>query len=211
MRIFITGCAKSGTTLLARLFSYFENVYVHPKEINVFNSKELKAKEKHIISKRNQKTIFSQTLYDYEMGEQLYFIKKNNIKVINVVRDGRDVLPSLLNEAKYDRWIDAIDQSIKYSRYIDYQIKYEDLVNRPDEVQKELELKYGLKPLRKFSQYPEQIDKQLFKEVKRDGNKYSLRPIDKKSLKKNLWFYKSVLNPNQVRQMDWLLKKLNYL
>lgn len=51
LKIFVTGCARSGTTLLQRLFFSFDNIEIIPKEIKLENFCAYKS-DKILVGKR---------------------------------------------------------------------------------------------------------------------------------------------------------------
>ena len=73
------------------------------------------------------------------------------IKVLNIIRDGRDVIQSSNNYVKPKRWIESMRQSREYKDLITLQIKYEDFVKNPDKVQKLIATKFELDIKFKFS------------------------------------------------------------
>jgi hypothetical protein len=154
MRYFITGCAKSGTTLVRRLFNAFDlpNIYNYDEiELNKF------AASNYGAGKRTADTIFSNNLRNTEITRQLNIIGKHYIEVINVVRDKENVLKSsngYVSEARYDA---SIIQSKLYADFISHTIVYEELIENPDKVQDELVKKFDLKVLHRFSDYPDFI------------------------------------------------------
>ena len=120
-KIFITGCAKSGTTLLLRMCYAFRDTEVLYRE--GFDGHELpfddfvnhKGKEKFVIGKRHPPALLSNVLTE-ELDRQSKEVIKNKIGIVNVVRDGRDVILSDGNYVKPKRWIESIKQrKITYS------------------------------------------------------------------------------------------------
>ena len=83
-KIFITGCARSGTTLLARMFHAFEDVSVVENECTLEDFTEYcSANEGHfriIVGKRTERSIFSNVLSEEETQKQLKLIEDNDHK-----------------------------------------------------------------------------------------------------------------------------------
>lgn len=155
-RIFITGCAGSGTTLLNRLFLAFRNVSVIQPEASLRSLVNTTSPYGTIVRKRLSKHIFSNTsdvILAPPLEEQIELIKKNKIKIVNMIRDGRDIVygygPNIC-----ERWIESIQQAREYSDIITLTIKYEDLVKNPNLIQKKIAKRLGLKSRYKFSEYP---------------------------------------------------------
>ena len=166
-KIFITGCAKSGTTLLLRMCYAFKNTEVlyrrgpegHELPFNKFV--DYKSEQKFLIGKRHPPAILSNVLVP-EFEDQHRKIKENDIFIINVVRDGRDVVLSDGNYVKPRRWLETMQQRETFSDVLSYEVKYEDLIRRPDEIQKEIEELTGIESEHKFSDYPDFVEDWVF-------------------------------------------------
>lgn len=138
MRIYITGSARSGTTLLGRLFYAFEDVTVIDAEIELEYFVQASGIEtEHYSGKRSVATIFSNDLNDGALRQQEMMIKSNDIKIVNIMRDGRDVVhkPEKGTQCTPRRWIACMEQVDRYGYLIDCNIYYEDLVTEPNETQ----------------------------------------------------------------------------
>lgn len=210
MYIFITGCAKSGTTLLQRLFNYYKRTKVIPGEISIDNLVSNKHKGKIIVGKRVWSTVLSSSIDDNSLIHQIKKIKDNNVKIVNIVRDGRDVVISDNNWVKPDRWIYTIKQRNELSDIVTAEIRYEDLVENPDEIQDYLSKKLGLEKKYNFSEYPKHLKHEDFSHL-RGNDLYKARPINKSSINKDLHKYKSLCNSEQIVEFDKLLKELGYI
>jgi len=210
-RIFITGCAKSGTTLLLRLFNYFDNILVltsgDSNEVTL--ERLIKCEyEGVIVGKRKWNYILSEVLHDDILKKQEKLILDNDIKVLNIVRDGRDVI---LSDNKYvppKRWIHCVKQREELKGIIHLEVRYEDIIYKPDEVQKEIGSSFNLKNKQKFSEYPTGLANEIFN--KKGGNLYKARPITDVSIHKNLTAYKNICNDKELPEFEKLLKELNY-
>ena len=173
MKIYITGCAKTGTTLVRRLFNAFDlNVYNH-YEISLTNF----LNSDYEVGKRVIDTVFSNTLPQTKIDEQLDLIRTNNIKIINVTRNKHDVLKSSNGWVPETRYDSTIEQSTKYSDFIDYTIQYERLLLEPDEIQKEIQDKFNLTKLYLWSEYPNFINQEQEPHYTKQDLSYSLRKI----------------------------------
>lgn len=169
-KIYITGCAKSGTTLVRRLFNAFE--------LEVYNFSEIPLKKfldsDFNVGKRTFNTIFSNSISSSQIQNQLELIK--NINIINVVRNKEDVLKSDGGWVKESRYNNCLNQAKKYSSYIDYTIEYENLILHPNKIQKEIADKLNLKILYKWDEYPSFVNLEEENKVTHKGI-YKLRPI----------------------------------
>lgn len=150
-KIYITGCAKSGTTLLRRLMNAFN--------ITVYNEGEMSLEDftlsDYQCAKRTHKTIFSNALNATEIKEQVDIIEKNNISIINIWRDFKDVIKSDSGYVSLRRWQHSIIQSLDYNELIAIHIHYTKLIENPDDIQQEIADKIGLKILHKWSEFPD--------------------------------------------------------
>jgi len=176
-KILITGCAKTGTTLVRRLFNAYD--------LNVFNSDEISLDglidSDYDVGKRTYLTIFSNLLSEEEINRQLNLIKDNDIKIVNIVRDKESTLKSTNGWVKEDRYDECMRQATELSQYIDYTINYSDLISNPNSVQESLSKVLNLKIIHKWSDFPDWFDDT---EEPKDGNwsnkEYKLRKIGEK-------------------------------
>jgi hypothetical protein len=104
-----------------------------------------------------------------DIERQKRLIRDRGITVINIIRDGRDVIQS--GYISSDRWVSCIAQRELCKDVIAAEVVYEDLVRWPDREQEILSDKLGLRIGRWFSEYP----------VGYDGQ----RPIDTRSVGKD--------------------------
>ena len=149
-KIYITGCAKSGTTLLRRLMNAFD--------ITVYNQGEMSLEDftlsDYQCAKRTHKTIFSNVLNQTEKKEQVDIIEKNNISVIYIWRDFKDVIKSDSGYVSLKRWQHSVIQSFDYPELIAIDIHYTELIEKTDDIQQHIADKLGLKILHKWSDFP---------------------------------------------------------
>ena len=224
-KIFITGCAKSGTTLLLRMCYAFNNTKVLYRE--GFDGHELpfdefvstKSDEKFLVGKRHPPAILS-NIFSTELERQYEIIKKSDIGVINVVRDGRDVVLSDGNHVKPRRWIESIRQRDTFSDIIALEVSYEDLVRKPNVVQEEMKTRFGLESKAKFSDYPDYVEDWVFdwnvsvlarRGVEEAKNNYGKRKVSDKSVGKDLEAYKNICSPLELPSFEECLQKLGYI
>jgi glycosyltransferase involved in cell wall biosynthesis len=176
-KIFITGCAKSGTTLLRRLFYAFKDVEIIPNEQLVTRFCQRDSFEKFMVGKRHRFSLFSEHLAPSLAMGQVQLIKKHNVKIVNVIRDGRDVIFSDHMNVEPRRWVAAMRQRSEYSDLIDMEVRYEDIVTNPDNVQEQVAQKLGLEIKHLWSEYPDFVPEYEFA----DGI-YAKRPLDTSSV-----------------------------
>ena len=169
-KIYITGCAKSGTTLVRRLFNAFEG-------LNVFNYKEITPedfiKSEYDVGKRFA-SIFSGRISNSQIQRQLVIFK--DIIIIDVLRNKEDVLKSDNGYVSEDRYNVCLKQRKQYGELIDYTIIYEKLLENPNQIQNEISELCGLNIKYKWSEYPKFVDITQEKPQTHNGI-YKLRPI----------------------------------
>ena len=100
-RIYITGCAKTGTTLVRRLFNAFN--------LNVCNYNEMAVpafiSSDYDVAKRTRDSVFSNVLPDAEIRRQLGALDDAGVSIVNVVRGRAATLASdnhYVDQARYD-------------------------------------------------------------------------------------------------------------
>jgi len=131
--------------------------------------------------------------------------------VINCVRDGRAIVEAWERAwGMYDpaAWMNSIIQTSMLPWAIVAEVRYEELLGEPDEVQDMLgQIIKGLNKVADFSDYPEFVPEESF--VTED-ERYVPRPIDDSGLNAP-----TPLNyerrPNDIEYFETLLQELNYL
>lgn len=226
-KIFITGCAKSGTTLLLRMCYAFKNTEVlyregfdgHELSFDQFMNHETTSD--FVIGKRHPPALLSNVLVK-EFEQQYATIVKDKIGVINVVRDGRDVVLSDGGHVKPRRWIESVKQRHPdiYGDIVNLEVRYEDLVRNPEKIQKQMEEMFGLESRNSFSEYPDYVEDWVFdwnvsvlaRAGDREASKsYGKRKVSDKSVGKDLEAYKDICSELEIDEFEKCLKELNYL
>lgn len=128
MKVIITGCARSGTTMMAHLmrFFYSTNVIIedeaHPLDYTSYNHKDHVLVIKKPFLQSNHIEYFS-----------LQFLLAYGWRVIWMLRDGRDVICSKMDGETFhvepERWVEANQKFLKHynSRQI-IAVRYSELV-----------------------------------------------------------------------------------
>ena len=173
MRIYITGCAKTGTTLLRRLMNAFEGLSVAVDEMSLKRFLE----SEYDVAKRNAKQIFSLGVDNDFIDEAINLITENDVKILHIHRNKEDVLKSDNGYVPEQRYDDVEDQMFKYKKHITHIVHFEELTHNPDKVQKEIADALGLKIKHKSSDYPNFIN---VESEKINEGIYELRKIEKK-------------------------------
>ena len=154
MKIFIAGCARSGTSLTLRLMSAFEETFVWPEEAPAAKFAELDGRGKNIVVKR--------TAGSYKRLHEL----SPDISLLYCVRHPYDVLTSSHSQTVHlrrfhttpQRWSEEYEALYRLRRAQPLRnlliSRYEDLIARPDAVQEIFARQFGLKSARRFSEDP---------------------------------------------------------
>lgn len=127
--VIIGGCGRSGTTLLLSILSAHPNIYAIPQETEIFARMEGRIKDflpliqKHRYCEKTPKNV--------QQFKEILKLFKGTVRLVHVVRDGRDVVTSKhpQNPDKYwvsiERWVEDVSAGIL--PYV-YTIKYEDII-----------------------------------------------------------------------------------
>ena len=192
-KIFITGCAKSGTTLLLRMCYAFKDTEV----------------------------IYREGFDGHEMDFDKFVAHQSEQKFVIGIRDGRDVVLSDGNYVKPGRWIESIDQRDKvlFGNLIDLEVKYEDLVTDPEKVQRQMEEVFGLESEHSFKDYPEYVEDWVFdwnvsvlaRAGKGNDTDYGKRKVDARGIGKDPEAYKDLCSDLELPKFEKHLKKLGYV
>lgn len=210
-KIYITGCARSGTTLLARMFHAFDDCYNIDEEVNLYDFVKLceRSNRKFIVGKRTEFSIFSNILSENDIESNLKLIEDNDIIIINCIRDGRFVVDSWVNAWRLYNpfaWLNSIKQSLDHKDIIQLTVKYEDLVNNPKLVEQNIISLLNIKTVHSFDNYPIFVPKNSFKT---EDQNYILRELEKidEDIVPPLTYAQS---PNDIELFESYLKILDY-
>lgn len=151
-KIFIAGCARSGTTLTQRLMGCFEDTFVHRAEAKYTQLDMLDRSESNLVVKRTDR------------GHMHLAKLPAAIGLIYCVRHPFDVLTSSHPESRAERrfhvtserWLAEYEALLRLrkaqpERAIVY-VRYEDMIARPDEVQERIARAFDLRPRIRFSE-----------------------------------------------------------
>lgn len=230
MKIFITGCAKSGTTLLLRLFHAFKDVEIiwKPGELGLEYFCELSQSKPVLAAKRNGHNIFS-VWWDHIHGKierahperhppireflrpHLKLIKDHDIKILNIIRDGRDVIVSDDRWVEPRRWISCMEQRRWYPKMLTCEVRYEDLVCFPGREQERIADTFELDSAHKFSAYPDFVPPVAFERL--EGQKiYRPRKIGPDSIGKGRDIWKTIIkDPEILKKFELELRRAGYV
>ncbi|MBN9547969.1 MAG: sulfotransferase [Alphaproteobacteria bacterium] len=151
-KIFIAGCARSGTTLTQHLMGCFEDTFVHRAEAKYVQLDLLDRPESNLVVKRPERNHAHLARLPAAIG------------LIYCVRHPFDVLTSSHPQTRAERrfhttpqrWVLEYDALLRLrkaqpNRVIVY-VRYEDMIARPDEIQERIARAFKLKPSIHFSE-----------------------------------------------------------
>lgn len=173
-----------------------------------------------LVGKRSRRTIFSvEVLNKRLLNGQARLIKKRGIKIVNMVRDGRDVVLSTVSSKQRSitprRWIHSMRHRDMFPKLITVEVRYEDLVTRPDAEQRRVADALGLKAIHAWSEYPEFVPGWEFKMRGSSidpGGRYVARPLSGNRVGKNLEAYKAMTGEGMLRRhFEAELRKAGYI
>jgi len=217
-KVFITGCAKSGTTLLWQLCYAFKDVYVYDEDsessLKAFLRYDYNGDKPYVIAKRNARAIFSnEQRGKFSVKKQYRQIKNNDIRIINIVRDGRDVVvsgkeKSLSTNTYVDpkRWIASMKHRRKYNDVINVEVRYEELVSNPDKVQQQIATAMNWECNNLFSEFPSFVPS---KAVTYANNKIK-SSITGSLISKDKNAYKSICGSSVLKEFETELSLSGY-
>lgn len=176
MKLLITGCARSGTTLMVHLMQYFYNCKViiqdeqHPFDYLDYNSKD------HILVIK--KPMLQKTDLEYfNLGQLL----DNGWKIIWMLRNGKDVIVSVnhlgARHVDKSRWIETNYEMLKFCNDDGLlTIRYEDLCINADAQMKRISGFINQDYQKDFNNFYEQMSDTLM------NKGIKPRPIDTESI-----------------------------
>jgi hypothetical protein len=207
-RIFVMGCARSGTWLLTALLSTFRDVENFPDETGVETFGTHAASRPVLVLKRGHRS--------YETIENI----PHDIHIGWIVRHPFDVLTSYnpTTGLKYHvpphRWLGemlALQYLVETKRPNAIVIRYEDLVTRPDAVQREVAEAFGLE----VEAGTDAIVNRFRPSEAADRAMHGLRPIDAASIDKfrrdpEKLAYLASIRPRLGGLLGWVAERYGY-
>ncbi len=147
--IYIGGCGRSGTTLLLSILAAHREIFACPRELNLFEGAVESDQGLHVPKfYRLYRTFISEKIkstanrYCEKSPSNIRHIEwinrlhSGNFKLIQIIRDGRDVILSKhpRNPGEYwvtpERWISDVQAGLKYRQHPKvHTTRYEDLVS----------------------------------------------------------------------------------
>lgn len=183
-KIFITGCAKSGTTLLRRLMYAFKDISMIQGEVFITRVIEESPATRVLVAKRQRCSLFSDRLGPAATAEWARLVQHHDIKILNVIRDGQDTILSDNKNVAPGRWIVCMQQRRSHADLITYEVRYEDIVQDPDNTQRQIAEVFDLEIEHLWSDYPDFVPDEEF--LRWPEGIYSKRPLDESSIGKGL-------------------------
>ncbi|MCF8226894.1 MAG: sulfotransferase [Bacteroidales bacterium] len=147
--VYIGGCGRSGTTLLLSMLSSHPEIFACPRELNIFEDAliDKNGKKKPLFYRLYRTLIFRRikktaTRYCEKSPSNIKHIElmdkvhAGKFQLIQIIRDGRDVVLSRHPRKKEgfwvepERWINDVKTGLRYFEHPNvHTLKYEDLVN----------------------------------------------------------------------------------
>jgi hypothetical protein len=146
-RIYILGCARSGTTLICHMMNCYKNIFVFENEVKVEAIRYYSGRDDAVVGKRNH-IAYRNSVSEYD-----------GLTLIYMVRHPYDVMTSRLFNNNFhvspERWVSEADalQILLTSRPDTFVLKYEDLVADPDASQVLIGEIFQLTPALRFSAF----------------------------------------------------------
>jgi len=194
MKVFIVGCAKTGTWLLTRLFYAFEDfVLVDCAEERTLSDliRYWPPPGRHVVMKRTWDEIFSCFDAYGKHEEKRQAVRTHDIKLVYTHRNREDVMASMLKAALKDakpedkevvieahnaRYDACVQQAEQYGELLTIRVDFARLTSEPNVVQQEVASALGLKIKHLWSEYPDFVPTEGVVHSAL-GENYSLRPI----------------------------------
>jgi len=196
MKIYITGCGRSGTTLLRRMFYSFGDVVILDKEISLSAFVRL-GDSGVLVAKRHVGGLMSAAMPLYIERRDVILAKRNKIRLVHMMRCGKDVV-DLAHGDIAQRWVACFEAYLRQHPIVTIPVFYEQLVSRPDDVQRQIAARLNLEACRKFSDYPSFVPESGFRETV-GRPRYEARPLDNSGVDKEYDWLNRVPIPLQSR------------
>jgi hypothetical protein len=152
--ILIVACPRSGTTLLLSILSAVPTIFAAPKQTYAFDRWKKQDNKwipillyrlyREFIQRKIPKTAnrwLEKTPGHIRSIDKILEYFNNDIKIIHIIRDGRDVTvsthPAYTDRRKYwvpaDRWVDEVTFGLKFKDHPSvHTLRYEDLISDYD-------------------------------------------------------------------------------
>jgi hypothetical protein len=217
--IIIGGCGRSGTTLLLSILSSHPSIYAIPNEVYAFYPKPFRLQRLlHILSQLDEQPSplrwCEKTPKNVRVFGDILSVFNDNVRLIHIVRDGRDVVTSVhpYHPGRYwvstERWVADMTAGLKYEENA-LLVRYEDLILDTE------------KTLRRICEYVEEpfdpcmLDFQVHTSVRQNvaWERGTVKPLHQsrigrwQSVEYNDVIEEFLANPQAVS----LMRRLNYL
>jgi len=134
--IIIGGCGRSGTTLLLSVLGSHKNIFAIPEETHAFYPKPYKLARILRYVDKTDKRWCEKTPKNVMCYKEILKIFSNNVKIINMIRNGKDVITSIHPNGKNKYWVDKERWIEDNSQFLDHEniltIKFENLVHNTE-------------------------------------------------------------------------------
>ena len=202
-QLHIVGCARSGTTMLHYAMAAFQDTILHDQETFVNYSPSFKESIglfcKNLFA-RSKKFYVTKRSYGWWQEETIKRlaaqVAREEIYLINIVRDPRDVLTSnhKLNTRKYyvkpEVWLESTKAGQLLAELLsDYPyfltLRYEDVVSQSDSARQSIEDKFSMKMRKELQDWSRLKDNLDAMDVKNDSMSvymHKIRNFDPQSI-----------------------------
>lgn len=184
MKIYIVGCAKSGTWLLLRLFHAFADIELigddTERPIKFVTQMEL-SEGKHGVWKRTWNMLLSnhRSTIRPPLEQQIEWVRNHDIRLVYIRRNRADVLKSDKGWVADSRYDDAELQAEEFADDVACVVNFEDLLADPNAVQRAVANALGLTIVHLWSDYPDFVPDEAFA-IHEGKENYSKRRIGAK-------------------------------
>lgn len=191
--LYITGCARSGTTLLRRMFYAYSGEQVYIVDTECSPAVAIAEAQQHsaelVVVKRDFRSIGAGLVNSVtEMHRQIKMLDENQALVFPCMRDGRDVIESRV--VRPMRWCQAMLElqligTLAPGRLLGGAVDFARMLEHPGRLQNEvetlLEMRSGIElraPKESWSRYPEFLPPGRVEDTPAGDAAYRDRPLD---------------------------------
>jgi hypothetical protein len=177
-KIYITGCAKSGTTMLNNLMTAFVERTVCPQE--VFLQEMIPSK--YDVGKRHWHFLFTKKIPYMDAYSCYMYLKKHDVLVLNINRNKEDVLASENGYVSEERYDACQEQKRIFGDIITLDVWFEEILDDPRGMQYTVAQYFGLDvdSAHDWREYPDFVPQEFWDHWKECGPRYGPRKLGEK-------------------------------
>lgn len=192
MKFYVTGCIRTGTTLVKNLMYAFKDMKIEDREqpIEYWEADNFDDSCHH-VAKRHYGAIFSNTLSRVNIDKQIDAIINQDLFIINCLRQQKGVMKSTTQmtnnlTVSSEQWRNCMKQAKDYCDLIGFNVSYEALCSDPDTMQDQLievlreDWYVDLVATSDWSRYPKFVPQCAFDAINLEAfPHYGPRPIER--------------------------------